>query len=214
MLNYPLRHIRRRSFCHLPRFERVALAALAALTLLLWSAAGHAQNAPQAFPLPALGADPKATSVSGLSSGAFMASQFHIVHSSTVIGAAIVAGGPFACAESAYPPLPEGPGASIALPFAMAGCMFHTCPRRAQHRIPRGTHRHLSRAWAASIRIGRAHGLACVPVQRLRGSPGRAGHRGGRQGALCQPRRDAIFASRSKPSGHGFITESNGIACG
>ena len=111
MLSYPLRHIRRRSFCHLPRFERVALAVLAALTLLLWSAAGHAQNAPQAFPLPALGADSKATSVSGLSSGAFMASQFHIVHSSIVIGAGIVAGGPYRRAPRAPIPLAaEGAG--------------------------------------------------------------------------------------------------------
>ena len=62
-----------------------------------------AQSGSQAVPLPALGADLKATSVSGLSSGAFMASQFQIAHSSIVIGAGIVAGGPYGCAESAYP---------------------------------------------------------------------------------------------------------------
>lgn len=40
------------------------------------------------------------TSVSGLSSGAFMAAQFQVAYSSTLIGAGIVAGGPFYCAGS------------------------------------------------------------------------------------------------------------------
>ena len=50
--------------------------------------------------LPKLGADLAATSVSGLSSGAYMAGQIQVAHSSQIVGAAIVAGGPFACAES------------------------------------------------------------------------------------------------------------------
>ena len=52
------------------------------------------------LPLPALGAELGATSVSGLSAGAFMASQFQIAHSRIVIGAGIVAGGPYGCAEA------------------------------------------------------------------------------------------------------------------
>ena len=80
---------------------RFPVAVLAAFAILLSSAAGFAQNGSQAVPLPALGADLDATSVSGLSSGAFMASQFHIAHSRIVIGAGIVAGGPYACAEDA-----------------------------------------------------------------------------------------------------------------
>jgi poly(3-hydroxybutyrate) depolymerase len=50
--------------------------------------------------LPKLGADLAATSVSGLSSGAYMAGQIQVAHSSQIVGAGIVAGGPFACAES------------------------------------------------------------------------------------------------------------------
>ena len=38
-------------------------------------------------------------SVSGLSSGAYMAVQFHVTHSSKINGSAIFAGGPFYCAE-------------------------------------------------------------------------------------------------------------------
>jgi poly(3-hydroxybutyrate) depolymerase len=50
--------------------------------------------------LPKLGADIAATSVSGLSSGAYMAGQIEVAHSKDIKGAGIVAGGPYACAET------------------------------------------------------------------------------------------------------------------
>jgi poly(3-hydroxybutyrate) depolymerase len=51
-------------------------------------------------PLPALSANPKTLTVSGLSSGAFMAVQFHVAHSAEVKGAGIMAGGPYYCARN------------------------------------------------------------------------------------------------------------------
>ncbi|WP_028534479.1 extracellular catalytic domain type 2 short-chain-length polyhydroxyalkanoate depolymerase [Paludibacterium yongneupense] len=57
-----------------------------------------AQAAVAAVPLPALQADPTQTSVSGLSSGAFMAVQYEVAYSASVVGAGIVAGGPYYCA--------------------------------------------------------------------------------------------------------------------
>lgn len=48
--------------------------------------------------LPALSASQSETSVSGLSAGAFMAVQYQVAYSSSVIGAGIVAGGPYYCA--------------------------------------------------------------------------------------------------------------------
>lgn len=48
--------------------------------------------------LPALGADIQSVTVSGVSSGGYMAVQFHIAHSSTVDGAGVLAGGPYECA--------------------------------------------------------------------------------------------------------------------
>ena len=60
----------------------------------------HAQTA-GIHPLPALRADLSRTSVSGLSSGAFMAAQFDVAYSGEVIGAGIVAGGEFYCAGAA-----------------------------------------------------------------------------------------------------------------
>ena len=48
--------------------------------------------------LPAYKGDPQGTSVSGLSSGAFMAVQYQVAFSASVKGAGIVAGGPYYCA--------------------------------------------------------------------------------------------------------------------
>src|SRR5690348_413183 len=52
-----------------------------------------------AEPLPKLGADADAITVSGVSSGAYMAVQFHVAHSRMVRGAAAIAGGPYYCGQ-------------------------------------------------------------------------------------------------------------------
>ncbi len=68
-------------------------------SLSLISLAFAACSAAQAStPLPPLGANPGGTSVSGLSSGAFMAVQYQVAYSASVTGAGIVAGGPYYCA--------------------------------------------------------------------------------------------------------------------
>ena len=64
------------------------------------SAAFMAGSAFAAVNLPALNIDKTQTTVSGLSSGGFMAAQLHVAYSATFNkGAGIVAGGPFYCAE-------------------------------------------------------------------------------------------------------------------
>lgn len=69
--------------------------------LLLALAAATSATAPAAdvAPLPALNIDIRETSVSGISSGGFMAVQFQVAHSALVKGAGIVAAGPFYCAQ-------------------------------------------------------------------------------------------------------------------
>ena len=74
-----------------------AFFALSALFLLGIAAAASAATEE----LPKLGVTLPATSVSGLSSGAYMAGQIEVAHSKDIVGAGIVAGGPFACAETA-----------------------------------------------------------------------------------------------------------------
>lgn len=65
-----------------------------ALALALSSGAAAAE------PLPSLNLDPAETTVSGLSSGAFMAVQLQVAFSGTIAGAGVVAGGPFDCADN------------------------------------------------------------------------------------------------------------------
>jgi hypothetical protein len=76
-------------------------------------------------PLPALSAQIDATSVSGISSGAYMAGQFQMAHGKLVTGAAIIAGGPYGCSESVFADAMPGPGtAFLNLSKAVNGCML------------------------------------------------------------------------------------------
>jgi poly(3-hydroxybutyrate) depolymerase len=65
-------------------------------TIALFAASQRAAAAE----LPRLGVVLKETSVSGLSSGAYMAGQLQVAHSKDIVGVGVVAGGPFACAET------------------------------------------------------------------------------------------------------------------
>jgi poly(3-hydroxybutyrate) depolymerase len=73
---------------------RAPVTLLCSLLLALSSAVSAADA------LPAAGADIKQTSVSGLSSGAFMTSQLYVAYSDIMVGAGVVAGGPYLCAKS------------------------------------------------------------------------------------------------------------------
>ncbi len=54
----------------------------------------------QAAPLPELNLDISDMTVSGLSSGGYMATQFHVAHSDKVNGAGIIAAGPYYCGQN------------------------------------------------------------------------------------------------------------------
>ena len=69
-----------------------------AAALLLAASAWFAGEALAADPLGRFPVDPQQVSVSGISSGAFMANQLHVAHSAGIMGAGIVAGGLFGCA--------------------------------------------------------------------------------------------------------------------
>ena len=72
---------------------RLAVFASGLLALNTVSAADAAE------PLREMQLDPRETTVSGLSSGAYMAVQLHVAHSTSIAGAGVVAGGPYFCAE-------------------------------------------------------------------------------------------------------------------
>ena len=97
---------------------------------LLWLCLVLAQPALAAEPLPAYHGDAKESSVSGLSSGAFMAVQYQVAFSASVRGVGVVAGGPYYCSKGTLAgavPCMSGPppsAAGLALTtqqFALAG---------------------------------------------------------------------------------------------
>lgn len=76
--------------------------------------------------LPMLGANIAETSVSGISSGAYMAGQFQLAHGRIIVGAGIIAGGPYGCAESLFADMLPGPGsAMLNATKAINGCMLN-----------------------------------------------------------------------------------------
>src|ERR1700747_1917739 len=66
--------------------------------VLLLAVAWFGGGASAADPLGRFPVDPTQVSVSGISSGAFMANQLHIAHSAGIMGAGIIAGGLYGCA--------------------------------------------------------------------------------------------------------------------
>jgi poly(3-hydroxybutyrate) depolymerase len=71
-----------------------------ALAVLAVSACSRSADDPAtAARLPKLPIDPATVTVSGISSGGAMATQFHVAYSSLVQGAGVLASGPYRCAE-------------------------------------------------------------------------------------------------------------------
>lgn len=167
--------------------------------------------------LPALGARADQTSVSGVSAGAYMAGQFQIAHSREVVGAAIIAGGPYGCAESVFADQMPGPGtAFLNLSKAVNGCMHNALaafgvpnPRQLAER---------TRQLAAQGRIDPVEALA---RDKLYLFSGRADHTVVTpivQAAaelyrhLGVPAESIAFVT-DVPAGHGFVTMASGAAC-
>jgi poly(3-hydroxybutyrate) depolymerase len=193
------------------------------LSLVRWLALGFAAIVLSACgkdvpPLPALGADLNATSVSGLSSGAYMAGQFHFAHSRIVMGAAIVAGGPYGCAESLLNPVaPVWPMAlSQNLNRATNAC---TSTTMAVLGVP-GTERLASRARerAAKGQIDLIENLRGDRIYLFTGLEDRAiapmlVRKAAQLYETVGVRRENIVFVERKDAGHGFLTEDKGNAC-
>jgi hypothetical protein len=188
----------------------------AAIALALF-ALGATRGA--AEPLPGLGADLSRTSVSGLSSGAYMAGQFQIAHSKLVIGAGIVAGGPYGCANSpgaAY--IPFWPFIlSLNLDRALRRCMeaggwFGSVPEAKELVVQAET-------LASRGRIDPLADLKNDKIYVFSGASDKTVERPVVERAvelyeeLGVPRASITFVKHEKAA-HGFITEDAGLACG
>jgi poly(3-hydroxybutyrate) depolymerase len=187
-------------------------AAVLALTGLLCGCGDEAAQT-----LPSLGAKLDQTSVSGLSSGAYMAGQFQVAHSREVVGAAIIAGGPYGCSESLYADVIPGPGTALLnLTKAVNGCMLNALqafgvPNPAQL---------ADRARRLAER-GRIDPIANVRDDRIYLFSGKddrtvvpaivAAARRFYE-VLGVPETQILYVS-DVPAGHGFVTEDKGPSC-
>ncbi len=70
------------------------------LTICLLAALAACSSRADTPPLPALRIDAERVAVAGLSSGAYMATQVHLAYSERIRGAALMAGGPYGCAQA------------------------------------------------------------------------------------------------------------------
>ena len=178
------------------RWPRARVARSAVAASLLAAAACTAQAAP---PLPLLGLDPARTTLSGLSSGGFMAVQMHVAYSATfAAGAGIVAGGPFHCAEGSFA-------------LAVGRCMAHAAP------IPVAGLVATTRRWADAGSIDPVANLARSKVYLYSGTA---------DDTVRRPVVDALLAyygsflpatrivyRNDVPSGHAMITDGPGAGC-
>jgi poly(3-hydroxybutyrate) depolymerase len=100
---------------------------LKALPLALLCASASAAERLGAYPV-----DPAQVSVSGLSSGTFMANQLHIAHSTEIMGAAMVAGGLYGCAvlhataDGVEALASQAGGPCVSTPFLLEDVSFYT----------------------------------------------------------------------------------------
>jgi poly(3-hydroxybutyrate) depolymerase len=153
-----------------------------------------------ADPLAGENADVKAFSVSGLSSGGFMAMQFQVAHSSRVKGVAALAAGPYYCAQgslwAAYYNCTT-PGSWTPLPSIEA--------LKAQ-----------AERFASEGRIDSTANLAATRLWFFSGSRDRTVQRPVVEAAA---RFYGLFGAKNIPivaraAGHAMVTEDAGTACG
>jgi poly(3-hydroxybutyrate) depolymerase len=166
--------------------------------------------------LPALGVKLDETSVSGLSSGAYMAGQFHVAHSSIVKGAGLVAGGPYGCAASFDMKfnLQSPPGGNVIM--AWNGCMeagFQTMGLPDPDRLTQH-----AKQLAAQGRIDALTGLAADSVYIYTGKDDHTVLEPIVAAAADFYKNAGVAAANIKflsggPGGHAFLTDRQGATC-
>lgn len=166
------------------------------LAALLAAPLAHA-----AEPLASFDADPAGITVSGVSSGAYMAGQMHVAFSDRIEGAALVAGGPYGCA-----------GGSVA--FALQRCM-ETNLGDSDPAALVAKARGLERAGL----IAPLENLSDDPVYVFSGTQDRTLLPEVAAAAVAFYRlagapEDRLLFKNDLPAGHAFIVEAPALPCG
>ncbi|HEV7464399.1 MAG TPA: poly(3-hydroxybutyrate) depolymerase [Methyloceanibacter sp.] len=196
-----------------PKAEAARLILAVAALIAALSLSSRAAFAAEA--LPELGADIASTSVSGLSSGAYMAGQIEVAHSTQIVGAGIVAGGPYACAETQssllipFWPTAVAENASQALNKCMQTSWGTPDPKALAKR---------AKELAEDGKIDKLAGLADDNVYLFSGNEDQTVTRPVVEAAANFLKEAGVKADSvtlvEKEGGHAFITGQGGAACG
>jgi len=190
-------------------------AAIGAAAALLAAGGLGASPGLAADALPQLGTALSATSVSGLSSGAYMAGQIELAHAKDIVGAGIVAGGPFACAETAasraFPFWPTAVGQNALQ--ALYSCMKTTVGAPDATKLVER-----AKELADDGEIDPLTALASHNVYLFSGDADQTVTRPVVETAKAFYEAAGVPAANvtliESPGGHAFITEQGGAACG
>src|SRR5262245_61600785 len=160
-----------------------------------------AARALAADPLPALGANAGVT-VSGISSGGFMAVQLHVAHSSSIKGAGVLAGGPFYCAQgSLWTALNNCATPTSWAPVPPVELLKTDADLFARAKlIDPLANLAATRVW---LFVGKLDHVVAPPVVEATR----------RFYELFKPPPGSIVLVADKPAGHGMITADAGVAC-
>ncbi len=155
-----------------------------------------------ADPLSAYGADAANVTVSGISSGGYMAVQFHVAHSSAVKGVGVLAAGPYYCAQdSVWTAYYNCTTPSAWAPLPSAGTLKADAETLARAKQIDPT------AALASARVWlfsgtNDHTVEAAVVDGLRSFYALFG----------VPSANLVFV-RDKPAGHAMVTKGTGAPC-
>lgn len=189
----------------------VACVAIAALI----GGCGEDRSTPRG--LPALAADLSKTTVSGISSGAYMAGQFQLAHADIVTGAAIIAGGPYGCAQSALTGIVPAPGqVFFNASRAVSGCMLNALAMWGVPNAKRLADR--ARQLAEDGRIGPINEVVSDRVYLFTGRNDQIVRPGIVRAAAAFYRDLGVPEERIKlvddfDAGHAFVTMDKGLSC-
>jgi poly(3-hydroxybutyrate) depolymerase len=168
---------------------------------------------PNGEALPQLGIDAKETSTSGLSAGAYMAGQLQVAHSNKIIGAALVAGGPYGCAET----VGVLPAAARNVNRALEGCMADKLRSEGIPNVPELMER--AKALANDGKIDPLQGLKSEKVYLFSGGADQIVAPSIVQAAKdfyirAGVAEDNIKLDTRTDAGHAFLTTDSGTTCG
>ena len=170
---------------------------------------------PSGETLPKLGIDIDKTSVSGLSAGAYMAGQLQVAHSNSIVGAGIVAGGPYGCAETGSQGLM--PTATANAVQALEACMSDNLRSQGIPNVDALVGR--AEKLASQRKNDPLEGLAEDKVYLFSGGADRIVARSVVEAARDFDIKAGVPESNIKletrnDAGHAFLTEATGTACG